>query len=127
MLILPMKNLLFLFLLLPCFASNAQIINNVDISKLEEVQYIEVVSSEKFMSRKITIFVDYGQDTKIITRDKVQRIEDDKGVIVHFNSVTHALNYLYKHGWVYVDAYVVPDGNSKFYHYLLERKNEKDN
>ena len=73
------------------------------------------------MSNKITVFVDFGQNTKAFGSLKNQfYILDSKGKKVVFNPMINALNFMtqivYKLEQVYT---IVAGGNTASYHYLM--------
>ena len=105
------KVLLLAILAMVGFSSYAQ-------TKVE--QYCEVVATAKFMSRKVTIDIDYGE-FKSMWKDN--RIKDDEGKAKAFNSVIDAINYLGKAGWKLVNAFPVTEGNSgSVYHYVFKKE-----
>ena len=131
-----MKKLIFLFVSLLTFTVSAQnadsdyslVVADVDIMKLEDVEYIELVGQQKLMSFQVNVFVDYGQKAQLF--GKVQTIRDDsKGTFANgtgmnkdFKSMIDALNFFNSRGWEYVNQYVVTSANSNVYHILLKRK-----
>lgn len=104
------------------------VVADVDIMKIEGVEYIELVGSQKLMSFEVNVFVDYGQKTQLF--GKVQTIRDDsKGTFANgtgmnkdFKSMIDALNFFNSRGWEYVNQYVVTSTSSNVYHILLKRK-----
>jgi hypothetical protein len=131
-----MKKLILLFVSLVTFTVSAQntdsdysiVVADVDIMKLEDVEYIELVGQQKLMSFQVNVFVDYGQKAQLF--GKVQTIRDDsKGTFANgtgmnkdFKSMIDALNFFNSRGWEYVNQYVVTSANSNVYHILLKRK-----
>ena len=131
-----MKKLILLFVSLVTFTVSAQntdsdysiVVADVDIMKLEDVEYIELVGQQKLMSFEVNVFVDYGQKTQLF--GKAQTIRDDsKGTFANgtgmnkdFKSMIDALNFFNSRGWEYVNQYVVTTSNSNVYHILLKRK-----
>jgi len=116
---------LFVLLMVISFALSAQVIvDSVDINKLDDVQYCQIVGTQKFLSWKVRIDVDYGQN-----RSRTEEVDDfwvrgEDGKKVNFHSMIHALNFMYKNGWEYVDAFVITKGKSNVYHYILRRRNQ---
>jgi hypothetical protein len=84
-------------------------------------QYCMLIASEKFLSAKFNVTVDFGDETKILTKeDQVLKGKLEKGG--KFNSIIDALNYMAKQGWLFVNAYSLPDGaNATALHYVLRR------
>lgn len=132
-----MKKLIFLFVSLLTFTISAQnadsdysiVVADVDIMKLEGVEYIELVGQQKLMSFDVLVFVDYGQKVQMFG-GKAQTIRDDsKGTFANgtgmnkdFKSMIDALNFFNSRGWEYVNQYVVTSTSSNVYHILLKRK-----
>ena len=97
--------------LFACFASNAQ-------SKV----YCELLGTQQFLSKKVTVQVDFGQQTKYFSDN---RLVDEKGNVIVFNSMVDAMNYMGTLGWEFEQAYVVTIGSgnstSNVYHWLLSK------
>ncbi|MEA5458666.1 hypothetical protein VB796_06445 [Arcicella sp. LKC2W] len=112
-------------LLLAAYASNAQTVNDKPIKDID-VEYMQVLATSKFMSTKLTIQLDFGQENSIWTNDDTQ-LKDETGKKMVFNSVIDALNFMSKAGYEFVNAYVITIGNQNVYHYLLHKKQPKTN
>lgn len=112
-----MKKLLFALTLLlgTATATYAQVVvDGVNINNLEEVQMVRMIAQERFLSNKVTIFIDYGQSINGGSRNRMEVIEPRSGDRIRFNSVMHAVNYLIANGWTYVEAMVLPsEGNAR--------------
>ena len=90
--------------------------------KTEDAQFVycELLGTNKFMSKKVTVVVDYGQQMKF---SKDHRIMDEStGKAKAFNSMVDAMNYMGQEGWEFAQAYVVTTGNTNVYHWLLKKK-----
>lgn len=111
-----MKKLFFaLFLLagLSTAASAQVVVDGVNINNLEQIDMIRMIAQERFLSNKVTIFIDYGQSINGGARNRMEVINPQDGKRVRFNSVMHAVNYLTANGWDYVEAMVLPsEGNA---------------
>lgn len=87
-----------------------------------QYSYAEIVGTQRFLSNKVTIVVDYGQQRKFFSD---MRVRDANGDVQKFNSMVDALNYMGKDGWEFVQAYVVTIGSGltgeNVYHWLLKR------
>jgi hypothetical protein len=103
-------------------SSKSILIDGVDINKKENVEYIELLFTQKFMSFKVRCVVDYGQEFEWGSDTRVQGSD---GVVKNFNSVIDGLNYFVNNGWVFVGNYPVTMGTVNVYHYLLKRENSK--
>jgi len=111
-----MKKLIFAFLLAIAATTTASaqvVVNGVNINNLEEVSMIRMIAQERFLSSKVTIFIDYGQSVKGGSRRTMEVINPQDGQRIRFNSVMHAVNYLIDNGWKYVESMVLPsEGNA---------------
>jgi hypothetical protein len=109
-----MKKLLFVFLFIFGATASAQVVvDGVNINNLEEVAMIRMIAQERFLSNKVTIFIDYGQSVQGGSRQRMEVISPNDGDRIKFNSVMHAVNYLISNGWNYQEAMVLPsEGNA---------------
>ena len=87
-----------------------------DTTKVE--QYCEVIATRRFLSNKVTLEINYGEE-KSFWRDN--RLKSDEGKIKKFNSVVDALNYMGKDGWTFVNAFPVGIGTTQVYHYGFKK------
>ena len=89
------------------------VVDGVNINNLQEVQMIRMIAQERFLSNKVTIFIDYGQSIAGLSRTRMEVINPQDGKRMRFNSVMHAVNFLIANGWSYTEAMVLPsDGNA---------------
>lgn len=108
-----MKNIIALALLFISFNSFSQ-----DSSRVE--QYCKVVVTPRVLSTKVTIAVDYGEQRSVW---KDNRLKNEEGKLVKFNTEIDALNYLGKQGWKLVNAYPLSVPNSTpVYHYVFRKE-----
>lgn len=118
-----MKKLLVLVALIFTPFIYSQTINDVPIKDID-VDYIQIVGTSRLMSDKVTIEIDFGQDTKFFDFKDEKRIKDVEGKSLKFNSMIDALNFWVANGYSFVQAYAFSVGsNQNVYHYLL-RKNK---
>lgn len=84
--------------------------------------YCELLGTQKFMSTKVIISVDFGQKRKFFGDN---RMVDENGNVQEFNSMVDAMNYMGSLGWEFEQAYVVTVGAgaaaSLVYHWLLSK------
>lgn len=115
-----MKKFLFCICILSGIGMNAQKLLPKNDSTLVE-QYCDVVSTERFLSNKVTINVDYGEERSIW---KDNRLKDRAGKLIKFNTVIDALNDLGKDGWKLVNAFPVSNSanSSAVYHYVFKKE-----
>lgn len=89
------------------------VVDGVNINNLDEVQMVRMIAQERFLSNKVTIFIDYGQSINGGSRNRMEVIDPSSSERIKFNSVMHAVNYLIANGWTYVEAMVLPsEGNA---------------
>lgn len=112
-----MKTLLIIILFVVAHAQTQAQILGADTVKYE---YCELLGFEKFLSNKVTISVDFGQERKFW---KDPRMKDEQtGKLKVFNSMVDGLNYMGENGWEFVQAYVVTIGQQNVYHWLLKKR-----
>lgn len=111
-----MKKLIFVFMLAIAATTTASaqvVVDGVNINNLEQVSMIRMIAQERFLSNKVTIFIDYGQSVNGGSRARMEVIDPSSDKRIQFNSVMHAVNYLISNGWTYVEAMVLPsEGNA---------------
>lgn len=104
------------------FASLAIFMN----AQNERKVYCELVGVQKGMfSTKVTVNIDFGQDVRFIHQAN-QRLVDENGEIIVFNSMVDAMNHMGTLGWEFEQAYVVTTGQQNVYHWLLSKKVTSD-
>jgi hypothetical protein len=93
-----------------------------DTTKVE--QYCRLVAYNKLLSNKVNIDVDFGQERKFFTDNRLR--DEETGKVKKFNTVTDALNYLGSQGWVLVNAYPVTEGSSSYLYFYFKKLFRKD-
>lgn len=118
-----MKKILLLIAVSTAFLNTkAQTVNNIPINELD-VDYVQIVGTSKLMSNKLTIEIDFGQNTKFFSSGKETIVKDEDGKNTVFNSMIDALNFMTKNGFEFVNAYAITvSSNQNVYHYLLRKK-----
>lgn len=107
------KLLLFAFIILSPLLVNAQ----------QKYVYCEIVGTGKLLSTKVTIEVDFGQATKLWSNN---RLVDENGKAIKFNSMVDAMNWMGNDGWEFVQAYAISAGGGQnVYHWLLKKEISK--
>lgn len=120
--ILSMKTtLLSILLLLSAKYSFSQTVNNIPISELN-TNFIEIVATQKLMSKKVTIQLDFGQQINSFGGMKQIVVQDKKGRNKEFNSVIDALNFFSQYGFKFEQSYCVTISNQNVYHYLMSKE-----
>jgi hypothetical protein len=95
-------------------------VEGVDINALTDVEFIQVVGGANFFSNDIKIFLYYGQKLNFLAS---QRVEGEDGRPIKFNGMIDALNFMYKNGWEFVDAFESQgETRGDIATYLLRRK-----
>jgi hypothetical protein len=122
------KLFIFMVALLATVALQAQTVNDVPLSELD-AEYVMIVGTGKFMSNKVTIHLDFGQETKFFGGDKEQKLLDENGKKLVLNSMIDALNFMNKFGYDFVNAYVVTSekgmgGTQNVYHWILRKQRQ---
>ena len=112
-----MKKCLFLMLMFISMSTMAQ--------KPYKV-FCELLGTGKLFSNKVTVTVDFGQETSLWAGASKQYLVDDNGKTIKFNSMVDAMNYMGKRGWEFEQAYVVTIGNQNVYHWLLSKEVTRD-
>lgn len=93
--------------------------SNLFAQEQPEYVFSQIVGTSKFLSRKITIEIDFGQKMKFFADN---RLKDEKtGRPKVFNSMIDALNYMGSKGWEFAQAYVINTENQNVYHYLMKK------
>lgn len=115
-----MKKILLVLMLMFSISAFAQ--DNEGIRKV----FCELVGTGKFMSSKIVVTVDLGQETNFWTGASKQYLVDEKGKAKTFNSMVDAMNFMGKLGWEFEQAYVVTVGQQNIYHWLLSKQISDD-
>lgn len=85
----------------------------------ENFIYCELVGTAKFMSNKVRVQVDYGQESSFWKG--ISYMKDENGKKIEFNSMVDAMNYFGKQGWEFVQAYTVTMNNQNVYHWLMKK------
>ncbi|MGH1339005.1 MAG: hypothetical protein ACRBFS_23010 [Aureispira sp.] len=115
-----MKKLLIILLALSPFFATAQTVNDIPISELE-TNFIQIVGTQKLLSKKVMVTIDFGQEQKLLSA-KVPVIKNQAGKTMTFMSMIDALNFFSDLGYKFEQAYTLTVGNQNVYHYLLSKK-----
>ena len=83
-----------------------------DSTAVQREVYAQVRVRPRFLSNKVSIRLDYGQERNFWGGDT--RIRDENtGKVKKFNSAVDALNYMSLQGWEFVFAYTLPIGDGR--------------
>jgi hypothetical protein len=102
-------------LLLICLAE-------INAQEVPKFVYCEIVGTEKLLSTKVTITVDFGQRMKLFADN---RMKDEAGKPLVFNSMIDALNFMGKQGWEFAQAYTITIASQNVYHFLMKKPFEE--
>lgn len=84
----------------------------LDSSAVQAEVYAQIRIRPRFLSNKVSIRLDYGQERNFWGGDT--RIRDEQsGKVKKFNSAVDALNYMSAQGWEFVFAYTLPFGDGR--------------
>ena len=105
-----MRKIVFLLMLM---------LSNFAYSQKNEMHrvYCELLGTSKFLSNKVTVSVDFGQEGS----EWESKLVDKNGKAITFNSMVDAMNYMGCLGWKFEQAYVVTVGQQNVYHWLLSK------
>lgn len=112
-----MKRLFFAFALFLSFGAFNQmtaqvVVDGVNINNLEQVTMVRMIAQGRFLSNKVSIFIDYGQSVQGGARQRMEVVDPRTDKRIQFNSVMHAVNYMIDNGWVYLESMVLPNEGS---------------
>ena len=83
-----------------------------DQNAVQREVYAQIRVRPRFLSNKVSIRLDYGQERNFWGGDT--RIRDENtGKVKKFNSAVDALNYMSLQGWEFVFAYTLPLGDGR--------------
>lgn len=116
------KGLLFwwVMLLIPMSLRAQVIVENININEVEDIRVCKLLATQKWFSNKVVITIDYGQN--IIWGAEGSRVLGADGKMRTFNSVMHAINFMEKNGWEYIDALAITIGDSNVYHFYFRKR-----
>lgn len=84
----------------------------LDSGAVQKEVYAQIRVRPRFLSNKVSIRLDYGQERNFWGGDT--RIRDENsGKVKKFNSAVDALNYMSSQGWEFVFAYTLPLGDGR--------------
>lgn len=105
------------------------LVGDVDINKEENVRIVEVLITERFSSKSVNVFVDYGQKTNFRANsfdgdDKGRKIFDPElKKEKAFASTAALLSFMESNGWEHYDSLMFRDDNRvAAYYYYFRRK-----
>lgn len=83
--------------------------------------YAELLGETNLMRTKVTISIDFGQETSFWQQHDQKQLVDAQGREMKFNSMVDAMNYMGTLGWEFEQAYVVTVGQQNVYHWLMSK------
>jgi len=115
-----MNRILLLLFFIPFFTS-AQETSSTPKNEKHYV-YAEIVGTERMLSTKVDVVIDYGQETKFFNPDNNRIMDDATGKPKKFNSMVDAMNLMGTLGWEFVQGYAITISGSSVYHWLMKRE-----
>ncbi|MCK9305131.1 MAG: hypothetical protein PHP30_07500 [Bacteroidales bacterium] len=106
-----------LFALIVFISHNLFSQENNQIKNRDSYIYCEILGTQKLLSNKVAVTVDFGQNTRF---GEDTRLRDETGKVIIFNSMVDAMNWMGGQGWEFIQAYVVTSQNQNVYHWLLK-------
>lgn len=91
--------------------------DSLQVNSKNNYMYAEILGTAKLLSKKVTIVIDFGQNSKLY---EDTRLRDESGNVITFNSMVDAMNWMGAEGWEFVQAYIVTEGQQNVYHWLLK-------
>jgi len=98
----------------------SQTVNDIPITEID-VEYLQIVGTSRLLSNKVSIEIDFGQQSKFFSSGKETQIKDVSGKPLIFNSMIDALNFMTSNGYSFVQAYAFAVDNQNVYHYLMKK------
>jgi hypothetical protein len=103
----------------------SQTVNGVALKDLN-VDYVMIVGQGKVFSNKVSIEIDFGQETSVWKGGKEMKLLDENGKKVELNSMIDALNFMSAVGYEFINAYAITvdnglSGKQNVYHYILKK------
>ena len=86
---------------------------------VSKYNYCELLGTANLMQTKVTVEMDFGQETKWTTDTRYK--DPNTGKPKKFNSMVDAMNFMGEQGWEFVQAYVVTSGSQNVYRWLLKK------
>lgn len=85
--------------------------------------YAELLGQQKgLFSNKVKVSIDFGQNVSFWKSGSDNKLVDENGKDIVFNSMVDAMNFMGERGWEFVQAYVVTEGNQNVYHWLMTKE-----
>lgn len=111
-----MKKLILLFALALSFSVSTKlsaqvVVDGVNINNLDQISMIRMIAIERFLSNKVSVFIDYGQSINGGARSRMEVVDPRTDKRIQFNSIMHAVNYMIDNGWTYLESMVLPNEN----------------
>ncbi len=80
-----------------CALSSITLFGQTTLDSLStKASYCEIVGTQGLFSKKLTINIDYGQETGSFWNPKDTRLKDENGDAIKFNSMIDVLNLMQK-------------------------------
>ena len=109
-------------LLAATLGAKAQTVNGTPLKDVN-AKYMQLIVTQKLMSVKVIVLLDFGQKTKFFSNDKEKKIQDNEGNTIQFMGVIDAVNFMAENGYDLRHVYTKDIGNTNRTYYLLENTN----
>jgi len=83
--------------------------------------YCCIVGQGRLFSNKVSVTIDFGQHTSFMSNGYSDRITDENGVKMKFNSMVDASNYLAERGWTMINGYPMSSNQGTCYHFFFKK------
>ncbi len=104
------------------------VVGTVDINKEGQIGTVEVLVTERFSSKSVNVYVDYGQRTNFRAENIESKTSDYKIVDPEtkkekvFTSTAALLNFMEANNWEHYNSLAVREGGSPAFYYYFRKK-----
>lgn len=123
--------LLFVPVIMLCAISHSfaqVVVGDVDINKEEKVTIVEVLITERFSSKSVNVYVDYGQRTNLRAEHLESKASDYRIIDPEtkkervFASTAALLNFMDANNWEHYNSLSGRDSREAQFYYYFRRK-----
>lgn len=114
------KTLYSLLFCLTVSTAFSQTVNNIPVEEID-VTYLEIVGTSRFLSNKLNVEIDFGQNSKFFNNGKETQVKDKDGKNVKFNSMIDAVNFMHSLGYTFVQGYTITLDGQNIYRYMMKK------
>jgi hypothetical protein len=99
-----------------CILASLHSFAQTDTVKIE--QFCQVIAVPRFLSNKVTIDIDFGDEKKFFNDSRLRTYE---GKVKKFNTIIDAMNFMGREGWSFINAYPVRNGDTEIFHFAFKK------